>query len=85
MDTWKTEKMEYNINPLNAELNPICHMLALLGAQPILHVSRIRVKMDIMDVGSDGLRWLKLAQNYVQLWSLVLLMLDFQSLQRGNS
>jgi len=77
--------MEYNINPLNAELNPICHMLALLGAQPILHVSRIRVKMDIMDVGSDGLRWLKLAQNYVQLWSLVLLMLDFQSLQRGNS
>jgi len=85
LDTWKTEKMEYNINPLNAELNPICHMLALLGAQPILHVSRIRVKMDIMDVGSDGLRWLKLAQNYVQLWSLVLLMLDFQSLQRGNS
>jgi hypothetical protein len=32
------------INPLNAELNPICHLLALLGAYPILHVSRIRVK-----------------------------------------
>jgi len=32
------------INPLNAELNPICHLLALLGAHPILHVSRIRVK-----------------------------------------
>jgi hypothetical protein len=31
-------------NPLNAELNPMCHMLALLGAHPILHVSRIRVK-----------------------------------------
>jgi hypothetical protein len=31
-------------NPLNAELNPICHLLALLGAHPILHVSRIRVK-----------------------------------------
>jgi len=30
-------------NPLNAELNPICHLLALLGAHPILHVSRIRV------------------------------------------
>jgi len=29
-------------NPLNAELNPICHLLALL-AQPILHVSRIKV------------------------------------------
>jgi len=34
-------------NPLNAELNPICHLLALLGAHHILHVSRIRVKMDI--------------------------------------
>jgi len=30
---------------LNAELNPICHLLALLGAHPILHVSRIRVKV----------------------------------------
>jgi len=30
-------------NPLNAELIPICHLLALLGAHPILHVSRIRV------------------------------------------
>jgi len=29
-------------NPLNAELNPICHLLALLGTHPILHVSRIR-------------------------------------------
>ena len=35
----------HNINPLNAELNPICHLLALLGAHHILHVSRIRVKM----------------------------------------
>jgi len=31
-------------NPLNAELNPICYLLALLGAHHILHVSRIRVK-----------------------------------------
>jgi hypothetical protein len=30
--------------PLNAWLNPICHLLALLGAHPVLHVSRIRVK-----------------------------------------
>jgi hypothetical protein len=35
---------EYQINPLNANLNPICHLLALLGAHHILHVSRIRVK-----------------------------------------
>ena len=31
-------------NSLNAELNPICHLLALLGAHRILHVSSIRVK-----------------------------------------
>jgi len=31
------------INPLNAELNPICHLLALLGAHHILHISRIKV------------------------------------------
>ena len=30
------------INPLNADLNPIFHLLALLGAHHILHVSRIR-------------------------------------------
>jgi len=33
------------INPLNPELNPICHMLALLGAHLILHISRIRVNI----------------------------------------
>ena len=31
------------VNPLKAKLNPICHLLALLGAHPILHVRRIRV------------------------------------------
>ena len=31
------------INPVNAELNPICYLLALL-AHHFLHVSRIRVK-----------------------------------------
>jgi len=34
------------INPLNAKINPICHFLALLGAHPILHVSRIRTKAE---------------------------------------
>jgi len=29
-------------NPLNAELNPICHLLALLGGATIV-VSRLRV------------------------------------------
>jgi len=31
-------------NPLNAELNPICHLLVLLGSHHILHVSGVRVK-----------------------------------------
>jgi hypothetical protein len=31
------------INHLNAELNPICHFLALFGAHRILRVSRITV------------------------------------------
>jgi len=31
-------------NSLHAELNPTCHLLALLGAHRILDVSRIRVK-----------------------------------------
>ena len=34
-----------DINPLNPELNPICYLLALLGAHHFLHVSRIRVKL----------------------------------------
>ena len=34
---------DIGINPLNPELNPICHLLALL-AHHFLHVSRIRVK-----------------------------------------
>jgi hypothetical protein len=33
----------WTFNPLNAKLNPIHHLLALLGAHHILHVSRIRV------------------------------------------
>jgi len=34
-----------NINPLKPELNPICYLLALLGAHHFFHVSRIRVKL----------------------------------------
>jgi hypothetical protein len=37
-------KLFTNFNTLNAELNPTCHLLALLGAHHILHVSRISVR-----------------------------------------
>ena len=33
------------VNPLNPKLNPICYLLALLGAHHFLHVSTIRVKL----------------------------------------
>ena len=35
---------KFIFNPLNTKLIPICHLQALLGTHPILHVSRIRVK-----------------------------------------
>ena len=35
----------YCFNPPNAELNPICHLLALLRGHHILHVSRARVNV----------------------------------------
>jgi hypothetical protein len=47
------KRFEVGFNPLNAELNPICHLLALLGAHHILHVSRIGVCV------SSLLRWRK--------------------------
>ena len=40
----KTSTTLYAFNPLNAELNPICHLLALLGGATIVVVSRLRVK-----------------------------------------
>ena len=36
-----------HINPLNAELNPICHLLALLGGATIVVVSRLRVNANV--------------------------------------
>ena len=47
------------LNPLNPELNPICYLLALLGAHHFLHVSRIRVK----------LLTFKLLMSYIYIWS----------------
>jgi len=38
---------------LKGELNPICHLLALLGAYHILHVSEMRVN----DKGSRGIKF----------------------------
>jgi len=54
------QKTELNfINPLKPELNPICYLLALLGAHHFLHGSRIRVKLLTF-------RWL---MSYIYIWS----------------
>jgi len=43
--TLRIEVSISGLNPLKPELNPICYLLALLGAHHFLHVSRIRVKL----------------------------------------
>ena len=52
--------MGNDINHLNAELNPICHLLALLGGATIVVVSRLRIKMELKEV-----RW---AAETVMIW-----------------
>jgi len=48
-----------SVNPLHPELNPICYLLALLGAYHFLHLSRIRVK----------LLTFRLLMSYIYIWS----------------
>ena len=43
-----TGHLIWAVNPLNTELNPICHLLALVGAHHILHVSRVKVKGSVV-------------------------------------
>jgi hypothetical protein len=40
----RRRKLLDDLNPLNAKLNPICHLLVLLGAHHIFHISKVRVK-----------------------------------------
>ena len=58
----RRKKLLDDLNPLNAELNSICHLLTLLGAHSILHVSRIRVKdrrgyCKLKEEALDCIRW----------------------------
>jgi len=56
--------MKGSLNSLNAELNSICHLLVLLGAHCILHVSRIRVKL-IFRIGNSCVNLIETALNGV--------------------
>jgi hypothetical protein len=44
MSSSPEDLVDLKFTPLNTELNPICYLPALLGAHPIFHISRIRVK-----------------------------------------
>ena len=54
-----------HFNPLNAELNPICHMLALLRAHHILHVNRIRVNIVCDSVAVAQMAQMHIWQTFV--------------------
>jgi hypothetical protein len=60
----KSLKWEKAFNPLNTKLNPICHLLALLGAHPIFHVRRLRVKP------FPWKSWDKTKKNFGKLWAV---------------
>jgi hypothetical protein len=49
-----TQSLKYSVNPLNAELNPICYLPALLGTHHILHISGIRVNSFIKKTKGFG-------------------------------
>jgi hypothetical protein len=49
MDLINARKMKH-INPLKAELNPIRHLLALAVAHHFVDVSRIRVKIVLVNI-----------------------------------
>jgi len=60
-DPCRSGQVPYSVllNPLNPELNPICYLLALLGAHHFIHLSRIRVK----------LLTFRLLMSFIYIWS----------------
>jgi hypothetical protein len=76
------------INPLNAELNPICHLLAFVGARHIVHVSRIWVKPPISchvertcdhNLGPQSVISLLHVLNILKKWELSEIVEDFDA------
>ena len=63
--------IKVDINPLNAELNPICHLLALLGGATIVVVSRLRVK-EVEWKGVQWIDWAQVGDKYSALMSTVI-------------
>jgi len=51
------------VNPLNAELNPICHLVALLGGATIVVVSRLRVNSELVKFNRQLTKYMKIHNN----------------------
>jgi hypothetical protein len=73
--TWN--KAAELFNPLNGKLNPICHLLALLGAHPILHVSRVRVnEQRHTDMAEGAIYFKKYYTTYKDKTSIIYIILN---------
>ena len=57
------QRWKKSINHLNAKLNPVCHLLALLGSHHILHVSGVRVKINLKETGLECVNGPELVQD----------------------
>ena len=72
---YKLAQIIFNINHLNAELNPICHLLALLGAHHILHVNRVRVTFanPLYLISEDeGTLWMEFfCEVFLEVWKVL--------------
>ena len=68
----------HQFNLLIAELNPICHLLTLLGAHHILHVSRARINTQ----GCQGEREHRLTMKMKALLFFETLITIYQSTRR---
>ena len=73
--------MGKDINSLNAELNPTCHLLALLGARHIFHVSGLRVKSG----DQSGHRTLILRNIHDTIYDMIYLLTEIGLTPGGSS
>jgi len=66
---WRASLM-LALSPLNAEINPICHLLALLGAHHIFHVSRVRVNRSLINMEETFIDIPKVLASTISVWIL---------------
>ena len=62
--------MKFQLKSLNAELNPICHLPALLEAHHILHIRRIKFKLVINQLQTTVFYLCSNEQDNIWFWEL---------------